>query len=139
MVTVTNYAVGINSEGKSFVKLILQGDLEMIQSKTTGRFYATARRCSITSTFDEQTAMLLVGKPLPGSIIKEECDPFNYTIPETEEEISLSYWYVYVPNEPQPAVIVKQVEQVVPILSTFSSNGKHILAEDCQITTVVTI
>lgn len=129
MVTVTNYAVGTNSEGKSFVKLILQGDLEMVQSKTSGKFYATARRCSITSTFDEQTAMQLVGKQLPGAIIKEECEPFDYTIPETGEEISLSYRYVYVPMEPQPVAAVKQPEPMVPILSTFSSNGKLVLAE----------
>ena len=129
MVTVTNYAVGTNSEGKSFVKLILQGDLEMVQSKTTGKFYATARKCSITSTFDEQTAKLLVGKQLPGAIIKEDCEPFDYTIPETGEEISLSYRYVYVPTEPQPSIPVKQPEQVAPMLTTFSSNGKLVIAE----------
>ena len=71
MVTVTNYAVSTNSEGKSFVILTLQVGLELIQSQNTVKFYATSKECSISSTFDESTASLLIGKQLPG-ILKGE-------------------------------------------------------------------
>jgi len=55
MVTIVDYSQRKNSEGKDFYSLILQGGIEMVKSKETDRYYATAKRCSITSTFDEST------------------------------------------------------------------------------------
>ena len=129
MVTVTNYTVATNSEGKSFVILELQGDLEMVQSQNSGKFYATARKCGITSTFDESTAAQLVGRQLPGSILKEACEPYEYTVPETGEQITLSHRYGYSPTEPQPVVSQPKLEPVVPNLSNFSTNGKNVFAQ----------
>ena len=63
----------------------------MVQSKETGKFYATVKTCSISSTFDETTAALMVGKQMPGSIVKEECEPYEYTIPETGEYTLLPF------------------------------------------------
>jgi hypothetical protein len=99
MVTIINYALRESKEGKSFVSLQLQGDIEFVQSMETGKFYATARRCSITSTFDETTAKGLIGATLPGSIKRSQCDPYDYTVPETGELISLAHTYEYIPLE----------------------------------------
>jgi len=51
MVTVSDYAVRQNQDGESYVVLILEGDMELVQSQQTGNFYASARKCSISSTF----------------------------------------------------------------------------------------
>lgn len=130
MVTVANYSVRTTKDGSSFVTLVLQGDLEMVQSQETGRFYATARTCSISSTFDENTAALLVGKQMPGSIVKEQCDSYEYTIPETGEVVNLSHRYTYSPME---QTVVQQkpanVAPLIPNLNVFSSNGNHVVAE----------
>jgi len=96
MVTISNYRVNVNSEGKSFCSLILQGDVELVKSKTTNRFYATARKTSITSTFDENTCRQLIGKTIKGSIVKVDCDDYDYIIPESGEVIRLNYNYSYV-------------------------------------------
>jgi len=56
MVTIIGTEQKQNSKGENFIALILQDGLTMVQSKSTGRFYATAQKTSITSTFDEQTA-----------------------------------------------------------------------------------
>jgi hypothetical protein len=96
MVTISNYRVNVNSEGKSFCSLILQGDVELVKSKTTNRFYATARKTSITSTFDENTCRQLIGKTIKGSIVKVDCDEYDYIIPESGEVIRLNYNYSYV-------------------------------------------
>ena len=95
MVTISDYRVNVNSEGKSFCSLILQGELELVKSKTS-RFYATARKTSITSTFDENTCRQLIGKTIKGSIVKVDCDEYDYIIPESGEVIRLSYNYSYV-------------------------------------------
>ena len=98
MVTIVDFRLNKNSDGEEFVSLILEGDLTIIQSTETGNFYATAKRSSITSTFSEESAKKLIGRELPGQIIREECDPYLYTVPETGEEIELSHTYKYVPT-----------------------------------------
>lgn len=104
MVTVKDYKVRETKEGKTFISLELMGDMEMVQSSQTGRFYATARRCFISSTFDEATAKRLLGTQMPGRIAKVESEPYDYTIPETGEVIQLAHRYDYVPQELSVAV-----------------------------------
>lgn len=99
MVTIVDYHLSEDSEGKEFFSLSIQGKIEMVKSKETGRFYATARRTRITSTFDEDTCRDLLGTKLPGAIVKVDCEPYEYTIPETGEIVSLNHSYQYVPEE----------------------------------------
>ncbi len=99
MVKIIDYALRESKEGKSFVSLKLQGDIEMVQSMKTGRFYATARTCTVTSTFDEPTAKAFIGKQMPGTIVRSQADPYDYTLPETGEVITLAHTYEYVPDE----------------------------------------
>ncbi|MBL7683823.1 MAG: hypothetical protein JNK00_10725 [Flavipsychrobacter sp.] len=98
MVIVKNYSLKDGEQG-TYVSLELEGDLEMVQSQNTGRFYATTRRCRIFSTFDEPTAKRMVGRPMQGSIVRVPCEPYEFTIPETGEIITLAYRYDYVPEE----------------------------------------
>ena len=99
MVTVTNFFVRENKDGKPFVALELTGDLEMIQSAQTGRFYASAKRTTVSSVFSEEVAKNLIGKQLPGRIERVECIPYDYTVKETGEVLSLTHTYTYVPDE----------------------------------------
>ncbi len=98
MVTIVEYKERVNADGESFFALLIEGDVEMIQSSETGRHYATARRASITSTFTEERCMQLIGKQMPGSIKKVECEEYSYTLPETGEVIQLSHRYEFVPE-----------------------------------------
>jgi hypothetical protein len=82
-----------------FVSLELMGDIELVQSQKTGRFYATAKRCFIGSTFDLEIAKGLVGQQLPGTINRVACEPYEYTLPENRQVISLAHTYAYVPPE----------------------------------------
>ncbi|MBK9109193.1 MAG: hypothetical protein IPM92_12720 [Saprospiraceae bacterium] len=119
MVTVSAYAVRQNQDGESFVVLILQGDLEIVQSQT-GSFYANAKKCSISSTFSEQVAATLVGKQIPGRIIKQNCEPYDFVAPETGEIIELNYRWAYSPDE-TPSKVKADV-------NTFSKNGSLVEA-----------
>lgn len=110
MVTITNYHLRESKEGKPFITLELQGDIEMVQSLETGRFYATARKCSITSTFDEPMAKSLVGKTMQGNIIRKSCEPYEYTVPESGEVIMLSHTYDYTPEERPLTAQVPQLQ-----------------------------
>lgn len=112
MVIIKSYRVRQNAEGKEFIALELQGDLEMIQSSQTGKFYASAKRCTISSTFTEEIAKTLVGKQIPGKIERVATEPYEYTVKETGEVISLAHTYVYVPEE-KPLVLEKPVVALV--------------------------
>ena len=99
MVTISNYFIRQNKNGDSFISLELTGDVEFIQSSLTGKFYASAKRCSISSVFTEEVAKALIGKQLPGAIQRVECDPYEYTVEKTGETLLLSHTYTYVPDE----------------------------------------
>ena len=98
MVTVKEVHLREGERG-TFMSLELHGDVELVQSNNTGRFYATIRRCFISSTFDEETAKALVGTKFKGSIVRAEADPYDFTIPETGEVIKLAHRWDYVPEE----------------------------------------
>jgi len=114
MVKVKTALLREGKEGKSFVSLELTGDIELVQSQNTGRFYATTKRCFISSTFDLETAQSFVGKTLPGKIVRALCEPYEYTVPESGEVVMLGYTYQYQPDDtPElpffpPAAMVSQ-------------------------------
>ena len=98
MVIVSNYMEKVNStSGQTFVLLELSGGLELVQSQNTGKFYATMRKCRISSTFNSEVAKLMVGKTLDGDIVRVEVDPYEYAVPTTGEVIKLAHSYSYRP------------------------------------------
>lgn len=98
MAKIIGYQTRQNKEGKSFIALDLQGDLVMVQSLETGRYYATAKRCSITSTFSEDVAKSLIGQEIQGRIERVQCESYEYTVVETGEVITLSHRYEFIPD-----------------------------------------
>lgn len=99
MVTIVDYSKRVNSEGKEFNVLILQGGLELVKSQQTGRYYATAKKASLSSTFTEELCKTLIGQQLPGSIMRVECDPYEFTVPETGEILNLNHRWEYLKEE----------------------------------------
>ena len=99
MVTVSGYAERESAAGKKFFSLTLQGEMDLVLSEESGRYYATAKQASITSTFDEATCKGLIGTKLPGKIARIQCDPYEYTIRETGEVITLRTRWTYSPSE----------------------------------------
>jgi hypothetical protein len=111
MVTVIDYAARTNSQGENFFALILQGNLEMVKSRETGNYYATAKRASVTSTFTEGACEKLIGMEIPGSIQRVPSEPYEFTIPDTGEVIQLEHRWVYL-AEGQTVDAVVQEEEV---------------------------
>ena len=114
MVTIVDFKKRINSEGEEFNALILQGGLEMVKSKESGNYYATAKTASIASTFTDQVCNGLIGQEIPGSIQKVNCDPFEYTIKETGEVISLAHrWFLKEGDTAEELVFEGKPEEMV--------------------------
>jgi hypothetical protein len=131
MVRIINFKKRETEDGKEFFVLELQGGIEMVKSKETGKFYVTARKASISSTFDELTCQALIGTELPGKVEKVNCEPYEYTIKDTGEVIVLTHRFDYVEEEKATAPKVeKSKTRVDEFMSnspggvSFSSNGQ---------------
>ena len=129
MVRIVNYQKRQTEEGKDFFVLEFQGGIEMIKSQETGQMYITARKSSISTTFDELVCQSLIGTELPGNIEKVNCNLYEYTIRDTGEVIVLSHKFQYVEEVKQPAKsamsnfsMESRIENV-PVGNSFSSNG----------------
>jgi hypothetical protein len=113
MVTISNYALRERQDGTTFVSLELSGGLEMVQSQTTGRFYATVRKCRVPATFDESLASRLVGTNLDGEIVRVQVDPYQFLNPRTGELMTLNHSYAYRPKGSMELTGVTQVHELV--------------------------
>ena len=129
MVRIIDYKTRTSEDGKEFFTLEIQGGIEMVLSQTTGNFYATARKSSITTTFNEQTCKALIGTEMPGNIEKQECEPYEYTVEDTGEIITLTHKYMYIPESatPQKQNVQKHsFDENKPVTASsevFSQNG----------------
>jgi hypothetical protein len=112
MVTVCSYVQRESADGRKFYALILQGGMELVLSEASGKYYAMAKQASITSTFDEKTCQGLVGTKLPGRVSKVACEPFEYTVQESGEVISINHRWVYSPSEAPAEEFVYEKEPI---------------------------
>ena len=99
MVRIINYKTRTKEDGTEFCLLVVQGGIAMIKSKNTGQYYATAKKATISTTFDEETCKNLIGTDFPGKIEKINTEPYSYTIPNTGEMITLEHRYIYLPED----------------------------------------
>ena len=130
MVRISNYIKRTTEEGKEFYILELQGGIEVVKSRETGKLYMTARKASMSCTFDELTCQSLIGTELPGSVKKVECDAYEYTIKDTGEVITLSHRFDYVEQEAAIQTPEKSKTTIdefmfkAPVGNAFSTNGQ---------------
>jgi hypothetical protein len=95
MVTIVDFVKRQNREGKEFNALILQSGLELVKSQETGNYYATSKRASISSTFDDAACRNIIGQQIPGSIQRVESEPYPFAVKETGEVLTLTHRWVY--------------------------------------------
>ncbi len=99
MVTITDYKELQKEDGTTFCLLQIQGGVELVKSQETGKFYLTAKKAYLPSTFDKNACESLKGTQIEGQIIKEECDPYDYTNKDTGEVITLTHKWTYIQEE----------------------------------------
>ncbi|UGU14240.1 hypothetical protein LS482_11000 [Sinomicrobium kalidii] len=121
MVRIINYKQRQAEDGREFFVLEISGGIEMVRSKETGHFYATSKKTSIPSTFDEETCAALIGTEMPGQVVRQEVEPYSYVVKETGEELTLSHRWVYIPEEDAPS----PENELRADVSTFSQNGQY--------------
>ncbi len=117
MVKIVDFVKRTNKDGKEFNALILQSGIELVKSRDTGRWYATAKKTSITSTFDDAMCQNLIGTEIPGSVQRVECEPYEFTVRETGEVLALTHRWVYLnEGEVLAAQVVAAEKVAMPLL-----------------------
>lgn len=99
MVQIVGYKKVEKEDGTIFFLLEVQGGVEPIKSKTTGKLYLTARKAFVSSSFNETTCQSLLGTKLEGAVTKIEVEPYQFVIKETGEIITRNHRYEYVTEE----------------------------------------
>ena len=112
MVQVTGFIERTKKDGSTFIALEISGGLELVQSGNTGRFYATVKKTSIPSTFNELVAKSLIGTQMPGNIVRVTVDPYNYLNKKTGEVIQLQHSYSYQPEGSMELIGQTQVSEL---------------------------
>lgn len=119
MVTITNYKERTREDGSVFYVLEIQGGVEMVQSQATGNYYVTAKRTFIPTTFDEAMCLSILGEKMRGTILKEECDPYEHIVKETGETLILSHKWIYSPEDQVERPRVNQSDDFASNFNTF--------------------
>ena len=112
MVTVTSYAVRERKDGTKFIALEISGGLEIQQSQSSGNFYATIKKCSIPSTFDENIAKSMIGQQLEGNVVRIDTEPYEYVNKRTGEVMILQHGYAYRPAGSMELIGHSQVQEI---------------------------
>lgn len=99
MVRITDYKNVKKEGGKDFNMLVVQGGIESLVSKKTGRIYFTMRKANVTTTFDEATCKSLIGTELQGTVEKRLCETYEYTVEETGEVLTLTHNWQYIDQD----------------------------------------
>ena len=99
MVKIVDFKTYQKEDGTEFHALVVQGGIEVVKSQETDRNYFTARTVSVPCTFNETVCKSLIGSDFPGGIVRVEVEPYEYTIAETGEVVTLSHRHEYVSGQ----------------------------------------
>ncbi|WP_299624834.1 hypothetical protein [uncultured Tenacibaculum sp.] len=99
MVKIVDFKVYKREDETEFCVLIVQGGVEAVKSKETGKIYLTARQARVPSTFDATTCKSLVGTDLDGFVSKVEVEPYEYIDEKTGDVLNLTHRYEYLTEQ----------------------------------------
>jgi len=99
MVKIVDFKTYQNEGEKPFQVLVVQGGLETVKSKETGKTYLTTHTAKVPCTFSEKMCKELIGSEIPGVIKKIKVEPYKYTVEATGEEINLTHRYEFMSEE----------------------------------------
>lgn len=116
MVTIVDFVKRTNIDDVEFNSLILQGGIELVKSRQTGRYYATAKKTSISCTFDDAMCQSLIGTKIPGSVQRVECEPYEFVARSTGEIVTLTHRWVYLKDgETVEETVIADSKVVMPV------------------------
>jgi len=98
MVKIIDAQTRVNSKTKEeYNVIVLLGDVQVLNSKSSGKFYLTAKRVTLPTTLDQNQAKELVGTTLPGVIEKVDCPEYEIKMPTSNKKVKITHTFQYSP------------------------------------------
>jgi len=98
MVKIIDAQTRVNSKTKEeYNVIVLLGDVQVLNSKSSGKFYLTAKRVTLPTTLDQNQAKELVGTTLPGVIEKVDCPEYEIKMPNSNKKVKITHTFQYSP------------------------------------------
>lgn len=113
MVKVVDFKDRVTSDGRTFYVLVLEGGVEVVPSKVSGKPYFRKKIVTVPTSFDEDVCKALIDSEFEGSIENRACDPYEIVIEETGEVIEVSTRNEFIPKvKIQETQVIEETEVV---------------------------
>ena len=97
MVTIVEVAERTAANGNTFCSVMVAGDAS-VYTNAEGKASLVALKASIPSNLPKDVLEGMIGSKLPGKVERVDTEPYQWTNPNTGEELTLSHTYRYVPD-----------------------------------------
>jgi proteasome assembly chaperone (PAC2) family protein len=99
MVKIIDAQTRVNSKTKmEYNVIVLLGDVQVLSSKSSGKFYLSAKRVTLPTTLDQNQAKELIGTTLPGVIEKVDCPEYEIKMPNSNKKVKITHTFQYSPT-----------------------------------------
>jgi hypothetical protein len=98
MVKIIDAQTRVNAKTKEeYNVIVLMGESQILNSKSNGKPYLTAKKVTIPTTLDQNQAKELVGTTLPGVIEKVDCPEYEIKMPNSNKKVKITHTFQYSP------------------------------------------
>jgi uncharacterized protein YceH (UPF0502 family) len=85
--------------------VVLMGEVQIMNSKSNGKPYLTAKKVTMPTTLDQAHAKELVGTTLPGVIKKVECPEYEIKMPNSNKKVKITHSFQYSNTATDKAIV----------------------------------
>jgi hypothetical protein len=98
MVKIIDALTRVNAATKEeYNVVVLLGNVEVLNSKSSGKPYLSAKKVTIPTTLDQNQAKELVGTTLPGDILRVDCPEYEIKMPNSNKKVKITHTFQYSP------------------------------------------
>ena len=98
MLKVIDAKTRVNSKTKEeYNVVVLQGNVEIQKSQTSGKFYLGSKTISIPTTLSQNEANQLIGSSIPGEIVRVDCHEYLVPVPNSTRKLKINHSFEYSP------------------------------------------
>jgi hypothetical protein len=99
MLKVIDAQTRVNSRTKEeYNVIVLLGEVQIMNSKSNGKPYLTAKKVTMPTTLTQNQAKELVGTTLPGVIEKVDCPEYEIKMPNSNKKVKITHTFQYSPS-----------------------------------------
>jgi hypothetical protein len=98
MLKVIDAKTRVNSKTKEeYNVVVLQGNVEIQKSQSSGKFYLGSKTISIPTTLNQNEAKKLIGSSISGEIVKVDCPEYLVPVPNSTRKLKINHTFEYSP------------------------------------------